>query len=717
MAFRDRIEVVVDFVTGPAQKGLGKLKADVAAADGVMGKAKVAAKGLGDTLSAYAGPAALAAGAAIFEFGRKSVMAFQDSALAAGQFADATGIAVEDASRWIAVGDDFEISAESISSAMMRMNRALASGAFDDYGIAVRYAADGTVDANATFQSAITTIGGIKDATERAKAAQAIFGRNYASIARLMEMSATDLADALGSVSDQQVIDEEELEKARDFQAAMDTLQDSLQDFMLLVGEQLVPALSDMANTVSTTTGLISDADEATGGWLSKIAKAVGQPIPFLDRALGGLADGFKWLKAGIQGTIRSTEEVAAEQEYAAAAAEYYTSRMGALADEQANAKDSADDLRVAVKKLYDEITGQFEAQLDYESATIGLAEAYDAYIEKLGEAKKDGKITREELLDLSGAMVDLKGDVIDTAESFAEQSGAAEGSTGFIQRQIDELRRQKDLYPELTGWIDTYIAALLRIPPQVTTSIMLNPGGGFDGITYDSGTGRRDTDADGVEDRKDSDPFNPALRAFGGGGFAGFGGGSGGGSSSKTAVMSKNSLWQKALSAWGAAGNGPSAADKAKAQKAKVEQRFYTRLDRGRRRYERGTWGHVEYFEFLDALNKEFGWKPHSKPGMAIWREMDTVLANAARDQEEAARAAEEAAGGSAGGSSGSRGSSAGAGSMPGAAVGAGRITNVTIPIHLSGLFVGTEAEMRRAVKPLIPAIAREIDKYEKGL
>jgi len=51
MAFSDKLTVVIDFVTGPAQSGVKKLRTEVAQAEGAMGKMKAATVGVGGALN------------------------------------------------------------------------------------------------------------------------------------------------------------------------------------------------------------------------------------------------------------------------------------------------------------------------------------------------------------------------------------------------------------------------------------------------------------------------------------------------------------------------------------------------------------------------------------------------------------------------------------------------------------------------------------------
>jgi methyl-accepting chemotaxis protein len=245
----------------------GKLKKDINDADGATGKLKAGAKGLGDSLKANAAAGAVAAGTALVAFGAKAASAFQDAAIGAGKFADATGLAVEDASRWIEVAGDIGIEAGTIQGAFQKLNKSIADGkpALSEYGVEIVKTKDGVVDANATFVNAATTIGAIEDPTKRAKAAQELFGKSYGEVAELLEMSAGDVQTALAGVSDAKVIDEEELAKARDMRARLDDLKDTFEDVTLGVGEFVVsmgPAITkigDISKGIIGVTTAVAD--------------------------------------------------------------------------------------------------------------------------------------------------------------------------------------------------------------------------------------------------------------------------------------------------------------------------------------------------------------------------------------------------------------------------------------------------------------------------
>ncbi len=620
MAFRDRIEVVIDFVTTGAHTGLKKLRADVAAADTATGKAKAGITAMGGALQQYGTQAALAAGAALVTFGVKSVKAFQDSALAAAEFSDRAGIGVEDASRWIAVADDFDIAGESVQTAFQRMNLAIAANKFEQFGLDVIKAKDGTVDANATFLQTATEIGKIPDSAQRAQAAQAIFGKSWGDISRLMQMDAKDLTAALEGVSDAQVIDAEEEAKAKRLQAAMDELGDAFLDVQLIVGEQLAPTISDtieLFNGVkegiegigksSVGQGALNGIADTVTSWANPLGWAKGK-FDDLRTAIDQVADGdFGPLREQTEGvtdaidneTLSATElidelgAVEASTLIAARSTEEYEGSISRLITELDGQREAAEAALQAEKDLYDQLRSQTDATLGYEKAVLDLDESYGDYLATLAEANADSEITEEELRNLATEHIDLKSSVLDTAEAFAESQGATEGSTEAAKLQIQELERLKLKFPELAPFIDGHIAKLNAIPKTINTTLVINQEG-----VVDFGNGGSDV-------RAGAAPM--------GGGFSGV-------------VQAASSAWSAALSAWGANGGGGSSASQGPSVKEQQAAKFDAEFKRAKYAYERGNYTAPEYLAELERLRKAYKWRPLSDRGMSLWREMQRV-------------------------------------------------------------------------------------------
>jgi hypothetical protein len=244
---------------------LGRLRADIAAADGVTGKFKAGIKGAGDMLKQNMAAGAMAAGAAVFTYGVKAVAAFQETALAAGKMADATGLTVEQSSRLMEVAGDLGIEVGTVQGAIQKFNNAVAGGRLDEFADSIVTAKDGSIDAYESFINTATAIGKIQDPTKRAQAAQKAFGKSYGEIAELMTMDADQLRAALDGVSDAKVIDENELRQARQFRDLLDQLKDRLDDVQLTVGERVIPRLLLMGKAV---TGIADALDKIPDGGL-----------------------------------------------------------------------------------------------------------------------------------------------------------------------------------------------------------------------------------------------------------------------------------------------------------------------------------------------------------------------------------------------------------------------------------------------------------------
>jgi hypothetical protein len=249
MAIRERLIYAIEVVTDRAQAGFKGFRQSVSDAEGSVNKFKAGASSAMSTVQANAGNLALAGGAALVAFGTKAVGAFQETALEAGKLADATGLTVEQASRLREVAGDIGVSGETVTAVVAKMNKAIGDGApiVEELGIELQKTADGTVDVNATLLDTIDRINAIEDPTRRAAAAQQIFGRGYAQAAELIFDSADNVQRKLAEVSEQKVINEDELEKARQFRESMDNLKDAGEDVALVTGEVLVPILGDLA--------------------------------------------------------------------------------------------------------------------------------------------------------------------------------------------------------------------------------------------------------------------------------------------------------------------------------------------------------------------------------------------------------------------------------------------------------------------------------------
>jgi len=244
-----------------AKAAFNNFKSAVNDAEGGMNKFKAGSKAALDTVKANAATFAIAAGASIATFAVKSIGKFQEVALAAGELADATGLTVEEASRLAEVAGDIGIETGSLETAIGKMNKELGKSPelFEELGVQIAYADDGTIDANETFLNTIDRLNGIKDPAERARVASELLGKGWQSMSELIAGGSGKLRASLNEVSDAKVINEEELENARKYRAAMDNLKDSAEDLSIELGNTLIPLVTGLVDGFAKVAGFVND--------------------------------------------------------------------------------------------------------------------------------------------------------------------------------------------------------------------------------------------------------------------------------------------------------------------------------------------------------------------------------------------------------------------------------------------------------------------------
>ena len=240
-----RIPIISDFQGDgikQAKAAFGDFKTAVGNAEGGMGKFKAGANSIMDSVAANAGLFAIAGGIAFGKFAASGITAFTDLALQAGKFADATGLELTKASGYIEAAGDIGVPIDAVEGAIGRLNKTI--GADPDkvrnLGVDLVYLRDGSLDVNKTFLNTIDRIKGIKDPAERARTATQLLGKGWQSMAELIMGGSEKLNASLKSVSEEKLISPEELQRAKDYRAAMDNLGDSVDDVKLKTGERLV---------------------------------------------------------------------------------------------------------------------------------------------------------------------------------------------------------------------------------------------------------------------------------------------------------------------------------------------------------------------------------------------------------------------------------------------------------------------------------------------
>jgi len=242
-----------------ARLAFGNFKSAIADAEGGLGKFKAGATSIMTSVGQHAGLFAAAGVAAFGAFAVSGIDAFKDLALEAGKFSGATGLTVEDASRWKEVAGDIGIGTDTLEGAIGRLNKTI--GASPDkvrnLGVDLVYLRDGSLDVNATFLNTIQHLKNIEDPAQRAREATILLGKGWQSMADLINMGSVELTTSLRSVSNEQVISAEELQKAKDYRDATNDLGDAWTRLKLKAGEGLIPLATKL---VDATTFIVDHA-------------------------------------------------------------------------------------------------------------------------------------------------------------------------------------------------------------------------------------------------------------------------------------------------------------------------------------------------------------------------------------------------------------------------------------------------------------------------
>jgi hypothetical protein len=301
---REKLLYAIGVEVDGAKKGLKDFRSSVLEAEGVTGKLKAGFSSAMTSLTQNAGFAATAIGTTLVAAGVKAVGAFTETAKAAIDLSTATGLNVEAASRWIAVGDDYQVTAEALATGLGKVAKTLDADKWAKYGIATRDASGNARDVNDILLDSFDTLSKVTNETERARIGQELFGKGYQSLTPLLGHTREEYEKMLATQMKGQVITAEEAKKAEKTRLAMDNLHDSLQEITLATGQLLSPALAELADDLAAVAQGAEDAGEAIGKvpGLPELLKKWNPVTGFL----GTIKEGFEQVGKSWHGTTES---------------------------------------------------------------------------------------------------------------------------------------------------------------------------------------------------------------------------------------------------------------------------------------------------------------------------------------------------------------------------------------------------------------------------
>lgn len=448
-----------------AKNSLDNFKTAIADADGVGGKMKAGWGSVTDSVKANAGALAVAGGAALVAFGMKAVGAFTDTAKAALDLGSATGLAVEDASRWIAVGDDFEVGADQLASGIGKIAKSLDDSKWNTYGIATHNAAGEARDANDILTDSLAMLSGVTNETERARIGNELFGKGYANLAPLIGHTKDQYNEMLGSVEKGQVITTSEAKKAERFRLAQDQLGDAFQEVTIAIGEQ-VAALSPLIVKAAQLLAILGASGNDANDYADELADLREQYGLTAEQQ----ADFFEAIYIGTKTIEQIREELAKT---------YGTLRDGEKSWEtQTEWLDKVAEAASETDRETRRLTGAFEAveqpvdtaaravgrfkemiaetDLAYRGLTGKLdeADAWENVVTKIGEAGDAAKLTGQDARDLTRDIADYVAhtDTIPASKKTEILALLDEGDIVAAELALANLTRTREIYLALTG-------------------------------------------------------------------------------------------------------------------------------------------------------------------------------------------------------------------------------------------------------------------------
>ena len=479
-SFTERVSVLIDVTGDKAASSLQTFKGKVNDAEGAFGKLKAGASGAFDMIGALGPAAAAGAALAVGKAVESMVTGFEDLALKANDFAQATGLGVDEASRWMEVAGDVGVNVETLGGAINKMNLAAGKGTLKQLGVEGETTGDQLLASLQHLQS-------IPSASERATEGVAIFGKSWTQLAPLVE-SSKDLKQALKDVSSGQAINPAEVQKAKEFRDAMDNLSDSWTNFTMQVGEAAIGPITDVLETVGNIGEAIGKLGGAGGGvdWgevfgmntLSDITGGLKQAsdgsLSLVDN-MKGIGKATFGLIPGLGGWADSTFTVSNAQDTATAASD-------ALA---LSAKKQAEQVAAATKEIDDNtraVLGAINSQLGFEDAQGKTTKAIGEYVDAAVVASQEGGTNAAAVDKMKASMNDAEQAALAQASAalkLAQDTATASGASLTAGESNDVLRAAlldvaSTLGPNdpLRAALFGYIDQLGKVPRDVTTDV-----------------------------------------------------------------------------------------------------------------------------------------------------------------------------------------------------------------------------------------------------
>lgn len=198
-----------------------------------------------------------------------------------------TGISTHDLQMYAAMADLVDVPVETLAKSQSRLKKSMLGASeggsqlkyFEQLGISVTDANGNLRDSNDVFQETIKALGQMENETERDAIAMAIFGKSANELNPLIEDAGATYEKVATIMAEHglEPVSQEELDKANEFNDAIDTIKLVFLQAVQIVGTKiagyLVPLMEKVVNVAADIASKIAGLD---GGALAKIMGIAG---------------------------------------------------------------------------------------------------------------------------------------------------------------------------------------------------------------------------------------------------------------------------------------------------------------------------------------------------------------------------------------------------------------------------------------------------------
>lgn len=211
--------------------------------------------------------------------------------------AKVTGISTQELQKYKLSADLLDVSVETIAKSQTKMKKSMLSAqqgsknvaeAFNTLGVSIVDSNGHLRDQSEVFEESIKALGSMENETERDALAMQIFGKSATELNPLIEDNGETfkkVADVFKQ-NDLEIVDQETIDKANQFNDALDTIKMTGMATLSTVGMQLAgylaPAMEKIADVLGRVMGWLSQLDPAVLTIIGVIAGVVAVLYPLL---------------------------------------------------------------------------------------------------------------------------------------------------------------------------------------------------------------------------------------------------------------------------------------------------------------------------------------------------------------------------------------------------------------------------------------------------